>query len=502
MEKLKIIGIYMICFLLAGNTLAQSDDIYVESWVTKPDRSALLQKQSDTILFTYKKSWRNPIMIDDRQSYQLMDGFGYSLTGGSAEHLINMSSEARSAILKELFTSGENGGAGISYIRLTIGASDLNSFVFSYNDLKEGKTDPELMKFNLAQDLNDVVPVMKEILEINPDIAIMASPWSAPAWMKTNNNVRGGSLKGEYYATYANYFVKYIQAMAEHGIKISAITIQNEPLNSRNTPSMQWYHQQQAIFIKDHLGPALRKAGLDVGIMLFDHNTDRIDYPLALMSDPEVDQYVIGSAFHNYGGDISAMGTLHTARPDKNLYFTEQMVVEREPDGSLNITNPVRRLLIGATRNWSKNVILWNLAADPNDDPHTDNGGCPFCQGAITIDGDIVTRNLAYYTIVHASKFVPPGSVRIMSTDVGGTVVNITTDEENSQVKRATVIEEVQVFSNVAFLTPDNNIVLIVANDTYSDRSFQVQYRGQYAQIDLSPGAVGTYRWKAGDNTK
>ena len=173
------------------------------------------------------------------------------------------------------------------------------------------------------------------------------------------------------------------------------------------------------------------------------------------------------------------------------------MVVERWDDGILNITAPVTRLLIGATRNWSRSVILWNLAADPNDDPHTDNGGCPFCQGALTIDGDQVSKNLAYYAIAHASKFVPAGSKRIMSTGVGESVVSLTQDEENGSIHRATVIADAHVMPNVAFFTPQEEIVLIVANDTFSSKSFQVQYNGQYAEIKLEPGAVGTYRWKA-----
>ena len=479
--------------MLNSSVFAQT----IDAWVTKSDRSALLEKQTEEISFSYKKGRPNPIVIDDRQFYQEMDGFGYSLTGGSAELLMQMSAAKRSEILKELFTSGADGGAGISYIRLTIGASDLNSFVFSYDDLKDGDTDLKLKKFNLAQDMNDVVPVMKEILAINPEIPIMASPWSAPAWMKTNNNVRGGSLKEEYHSVYGQYFVKYIQKMAKQGINIGAITVQNEPLNERNTPSMQWQRSQMADFIKNHLGPAFTSSGITTKIMLFDHNTDRIDYPLALMSDPEVDQYVDGSAFHNYRGDMSSMSDLHRARPDKNLYFTEQMVVERWDDGILNITAPVTRLLIGATRNWSRSVILWNLAADPNDDPHTDNGGCPFCQGALTIDGDQVSKNLAYYAIAHASKFVPAGSKRIMSTGVGESVVSLTQDEENGSIHRATVIADAHVMPNVAFFTPQEEIVLIVANDTFSSKSFQVQYNGQYAEIKLEPGAVGTYRWKA-----
>jgi len=371
----------------------------------------------------------------------------------------------------------------------------LNSFVFTYNDLKPGEIDMDLKKFTLSQDLKDVVPVMKEILAINPKIKILGSPWSAPEWMKTNNNMRGGSLKKECYGVYAQYFVKYIQSMKKEGITIDAITIQNEPLNSNNTPSMVWFSTEQATFIKENLGPAFKKAGIVTKIILFDHNLDRPDYPLSLLYDPEVAKYVDGSGFHHYGGDMAAMSTIHLARPDKNLYFTEQMVVEPHRSPTIEIATQVKRLIIGASRNWSKNVILWNLAADSLNDPHTDNGGCPMCQGAITIGGDNVSRNIAYYTIVHASKFVRPGSVRIMSTNTGDKTVSITEDEERKGVVRATVVENAQVLPNVAFKTPEGKIVLIVANDTFTTDYFRVQYKGQLVTIKLRPGAVGTYVW-------
>jgi glucosylceramidase len=469
--------------------------IQIGSWLTNPDRSALFEKQSDTLNFSdINDGWGTTIVVDDRQEFQGIDGFGFALTGGSAGLIMKMSPGNRKALLQELFS--ENGKSiGVSYLRISIGASDLNDFVFSYDDLKAGETDYELKNFSLAQDLKDVVPVLKEILAISPDIKILGSPWSAPVWMKTNNNARGGSLKKECYDVYARYFVRYIQAMKKEGIAIDAITIQNEPLNSKNTPSMRWLVSEQTTFIRDYIGPAFTKAGLATKIILFDHNCDRPDYPLALLSDPELARYVDGTGFHHYGGDISAMSMVHLARPDKNLYFTEQMVTEDPGSSSIDITVPVKRLIIGATRNWSRNVILWNLAADPLNDPHTDNGGCSMCQGAVTIDGDKVSRNIAFYTVAHASKFVRPGSSRIASTNTGDNTINLTRDEEQPGIFRATVIENTQVLPNVAFKTPEGRIVLIVANDSWSVNTFNIQYRGQFARMELRPGAVGTYVW-------
>lgn len=474
-----------------------SNKQYVESWVTNADRSALFQKQTDSVFFGTSRGGGSTIIIDETQQYQEINGFGYAITGGTAELLMKMSPAARRKILNEVFALNDN-NIGVSYLRLSIGSSDLNSFTFSYNDLKENETDFELKKFSLSQDLKDVVPVMKEILTINPDIKILGSPWSAPVWMKTNNNIKGGALKKECYDVYARYFVKYIQAMKEQGITIDAVTVQNEPLNTNNTPSMRWFWNEQADFIKYNLGPAFNKAGLKTKIILFDHNLDRIDYPLAILNDPDVSMYVDGSGFHHYGGEIAAMADLHIARPDKHLYFTEQMVVERPGDKTINIAAHVKRLIIGTTRSWSRNVILWNLAADPNNDPHTDNGGCSMCQGALTLDGDNVSRNLAYYNIAHASKFVRPGSVRIGSTNTGDKAVSLTQDEETQGIRRTAIIENSNVLPNVAFRTPDGKIVLIVVNDTYAVSSFRIQYNGMLASVRLSPGAAGTYVWEAG----
>jgi glucosylceramidase len=491
MKKLLLILSGSLCLAYGSAQTA------IEAWITQPDRSALFAKQDEAIPFAAQppRGGGPTIVIDESHTMQTIDGFGFALTGGSAELMMRMSPAARTALLQELFATGGN-HAGVSYIRLSIGASDLNSFVFSYNDLKEGETDVNLEQFGLAQDKKDVIPVMKEILAINPAIKILASPWSPPVWMKTNGKVKAGSLNPEYYGAYALYFIKYIQAMQKEGIRIDAITIQNEPLNANNTPSMRMSALEQAEFIKKHLGPRLEQAQLATKIVLFDHNLDRPDYPLAILSDPEASRYVDGSGFHHYGGEMEAMSVVHNAFPDKNLYFTEQMVVERPGAATIEIAAQVKRLIIDATGNWSRNVLLWNFAADPLNDPHTDDGGCSMCQGAVTIDGNKVAKNIAYYVVAHASKFVRPGSVRLSSTQPGDKAVSLTTDEERREVARVAVYEATGVLPNAAFRTPEGKTVLIVANTSRQTTSFKLQYRSRYAAIHLPPGAAGTYVWE------
>jgi glucosylceramidase len=468
--KSSIVICLLVCGLaVASASLRSQNSGEVQLWLTNPDKSALFERQKPSLQFSKSTGEPPTIEIDDQETFQTIDGFGFALTGGSAQHLAHMDAAKRAALLKELFAvDGKN--IGISYLRISIGSSDLNDHVFSYDDLPAGGTDLSLTKFSLAPDRTELIPILKEILAINPQILILGSPWSPPAWMKTNNDPKGGKLKTEYYPAYANYFVKYIQGMKAESIHIDAITIQNEPLNDKNTPSMIMQADEQALFIREHLGPAFKAAGLRTKIILYDHNCDVPEYATSILNDPVANPFVDGSGFHLYGGEIGAMSGVHNAFPQKNLYFTEFMAVEPTESTRISIAKPVEGTFIGALQNWSRNVLLWNLAANSKFEPHTDNGGCGICQGAVTIDGNEVTRNLAYYAMAHFSKFVRPGSVRIAS------------------ISPATL-------PNVAFKTPASETVLIVANDAKSPQVFRVQYNGKSFQTSLKEGAVGTYVW-------
>ena len=481
-----------VCLQLSAIVNAQD----LKVWETMPDGQSCIAPRPQAYSFSDQSTDRCvPITVDDRQHFQKMRGFGYALTGGSAELMMAMSAEARHNLILSLFGDGV-GQAAISYIRLTIGASDMNSFVFSYDDMVQGKSDWDLKHFSLSQDLKDVVPVMKEILAVNPDIEILASPWSAPTWMKTNNDVQGGKLRKECYDVYARYFVRYIQEMAKQGIKISALTIQNEPLNSRNTPSMSWTPQEQAEFIGKYLGPQFEKNGITTEIVLFDHNCDRPDYPLTILADPAASKHSAGVAFHQYMGDQSGMTTVHEMRPDIDIFFTEQMIIDRSGSATATIAPVVERVLVNVVRNWACNVILWNLAADTDAGPHTDNGGCPFCHGAVTIGGDKWHKNIAFYGLAHATAFVPAGSYRISSTSPTDSGTILFEDEQSSGTMRAVQYANSGVLPNVAFETPDGRIVLIVANTSSSFKSVWIRYHGKYCEIPVASGSVVTLEWK------
>jgi glucosylceramidase len=459
----------LLFVILLGGTFLRVSNVHaqVDLWLTDPGGSARFEKQKTGLIFGAAENKNPTIEIDRKKTYQSIDGFGYTLTGGSAGHIVRMDAVSRADLLKELFAT-DGTSIGVSYLRVSIGASDLDERVTSYDDLPPGQVDPDLERFSLASDRAGLIPVLKEILKIAPDIKIMGSPWSPPVWMKSNQESIGGSLKPEFYGAYAKYFVRYILGMKEEGIRIDAITVQNEPLHPGNNPSLLMQPQEQAEFIKNRLGPAFKQAGLDTKIIIYDHNCDRPDYPISILNDAEARKYVDGTAFHLYAGKIDAMSKVHEAYPDKNLYFTEQWVgAPGDLKGDLGWHT--RELTIGATRNWSRTVLQWNLAADPKYQPHTP-GGCTSCLGAVTIDGNKVTRNPAYYTVAHASKFVRPGSLRIATN-------------------------ELKSLPNVAFMTPSGGKVLIVLNHTGSPQTFNIRDGDNLVTSSLPAGAVGTYIW-------
>ncbi|MBJ6143198.1 glycoside hydrolase family 30 beta sandwich domain-containing protein [Hymenobacter sp. BT559] len=443
----------------------------VAVWLTTPDKAALFYNQPTGLSFGAAANSNPTIAVDTTQTFQTMDGFGYTLTGGSAYVLSQMTAANRAALLKELFATDEN-NIGVSYLRVSIGASDLNASPYTYDD--SASPDPTLASFSLAPDQAYLIPVLKEIVAINPSIKVLGSPWTAPVWMKQNANPSNpfvsGSLRPEYYDAYARYFVKYLQGMQALGITLDAVTLQNEPLNPYNNPSMVMTGAEQASFIKNNVGPAFKAAGLSTKIIAYDHNPDAdgLAFVRTVLSDAGASAFLDGSAFHLYAGQMSALSQVHDAYPTKNVYFTEQWT-QAPGNFASDLTWHANNLVVAAPRNWSRNVLEWNLANDATYGPHTP-GGCTECLGALTISGNTVTRNSAYYTIGHAAKFVRPGSVRVATNTPDG-------------------------LPNVAYKTPAGKRVLMVVNTGSTLRNFNIQYKGKLASASLYGGAVATYVW-------
>ena len=462
-----------IFLFIFSNTVFSQKEIVptsteIEFWLTKSDKSILLAKQNVVLRFKNEVNTHQTIEIDDKQTAQTIEGFGFALTGGSAEVINQLNTDVKKQLLQELFGAKETGIA-ISYLRISIGASDLDSTVFSYDDLTLGEIDLTLSKFSLSPDKHWLIPLLKEILLINPKIKILACPWSPPVWMKNNNSTKGGSLLTKYYPVYANYFVKYIQQMKAEGIPIDAITPQNEPLHPGNNPSLLMLANEQANFIKNDLGPAFEKANLATKIIIYDHNCNKPEYPISILNDAVARKYIAGSAFHLYEGNIDALTTVHNTHPDKGLYFTEQWT-SSEGDFGGDFKWHIKNVLIGSMNNWSKVALEWNLANNAVYGPHTD-GGCTQCKGAITINSsNSYSKNVAFYIIAQASKFVPAGSIKIASSVIGN-------------------------LQNVAFKTPFGKTVLIVENEGAKAEIFNIKYKGHWANTSLDAGAVATYIW-------
>ncbi|MBK6964866.1 MAG: glucan endo-1,6-beta-glucosidase [Bacteroidales bacterium] len=442
-------------------------------FLTRGDKTQLFNKVGELAIKPVASTSFPVISLDTSVRFQEVEGYGAALTGSSAYLIKNkLSIGARQTLLNDLFNPAT--GIGISYLRLTMGASDFSLSDFTYNDLPAGQTDYNLEQFSLSQDLQDVVPVLKEIVQISPGIRLMGSPWSPPAWMKTNGNLKGGKLKSEAYDVYADYFVRYIQAMKNEGIAIDAVTPQNEPLYfTANYPCMEMQPAEQLNFIKTALGPKFEAAELGTKIIVYDHNWDNPQFPITILNSPDAAKYVAGSAFHAYAGDVSAMTAVHNAHPDKGLYFTEISGGAWANNFSDNLMWNMNNIFIGTARNWSKNALLWNLALDESYGPQ--NNGCNNCRGVITISAGsgLVTKNEEYYSIAHFSKFVRPGAVRI-GTNVPQTLSGL---------------------SAVGFQNADGTKVLVACNDSNAEKALTVSQDKNNFSYTVPAKSVVTIVW-------
>lgn len=412
------------------------------------------------------------ITVNEGVRYQQIDGFGASLTDSSAWLLWNKLTEGqRKDALEMLF--GREKGIGLSVLRQPMGASDFALAAYSYDEMPQGETDPELKHFSIDHDRAYILPILREARAINPNLKIIGSPWSAPGWMKTSGSMIQGTLLPEAYGPLAKYFVRYAQEYEAAGVPIYAITPQNEPMYiPKDYPGMGMSASEQTEFIAKHLGPAFREARLKTKILVFDHNWDLIEYPLQVLGDATAASYAAGTATHCYGGAATAQNELHERFPEKGIWMTECSGGEWQK-GKL-LEHQVR-LVIDATRNWAKSVVLWNLALNQLNQPYL--GGCKTCRGIVTANDSTepaqVTPTVDFTALGHASKFVAPGAHRIESNSFG----------QGS-------------LEDVAFVNPDGSMVLLVLNSGSAEVAFNVGWHGKFASYKLAGGAAATFRWK------
>ncbi|AZS13207.1 glycoside hydrolase family 30 protein [Paenibacillus lutimineralis] len=389
------------------------------------------------------------VAIDEQKTYQVMDGFGASFTD-SAAYLIHqvLDEEQRGELMSRLFDSDQ--GIGLSVLRNPMGASDYAREIYSYNDLPENETDLELERFSISHDEEDIIPLLQEAVRLNPEIKLMASPWSAPGWMKTSGHMIGGELKKEYYPVYAEYFVRYIKSYASHGLPTYAVTPQNEALFvPGHYPGMLMLPEAQSDFIKNHLKPGLVRNQIDTKILCYDHNWERPDYPLTVLE--QAHDEVDGVAWHWYGGIPSAQSDVHQAYPTKEVHFTEGSGGEWIPAFEPAFSN-VMRTGIEILRNHSKSFVLWNMALDEHNGPTVPGFGQSTCRGIVLVNQQTheLTYTLDYYALAHFSKFVRPKAVRIASSSYDS-------------------------IRSVAFKNTDGSIAVILFNDSEQEGNVELK---------------------------
>lgn len=432
-------------------------------------------------LRTFAEKWMNwnsyiTIHLTETAAFQSMEGFGASLTDSSA-HLIMtaMSAEQRNALMRDLFDPDE--GIGLSFLRQPMGSSDFRLADYTYDDMPAGHDDPNLSHFSIAHDYAEIIPLLKQARQLNPDLFIMASPWSAPAWMKTSGSLFHGSLidSDEIYETYAEYFVRFLLAYEAEGLHIDAVTLQNEPhYEPYAYPGMRMEPADQ-IRLAIALGPKLAANNLTTRIIVWDHNWDNPAYAITVLNNSEAKSYIAGTAFHAYAGDVSAQMTVFNAHPDRDIYFTECSGGDWASGFFDNLKWDISKLMINSVRYRAKTVAKWNLALDPERGPKIP-GGCSNCRGVITIDPNgVVTREEEYYALGHASKFVRRGARQIASTlDPGNSI------------------------ENVAFLNPDGSRIILVLNPNAFRQYLQIESNGRAFFYPLLGQSITTFHWPAG----
>ncbi len=454
----------IIVTILSVTASTQADDT-VQVVMSTQDGSKRLSDEKPLHWGKVRKCKDPIIEMDLSQKGQSILGLGASFDHATCENLSKLSAEKREEVLEKL-VSPET-GIGMNLMRVCIGASDfIGEPYYTYNDLPEGETDPELTKFSIEKDRAYVLPAIKIAQQKNPDLLFFGSPWSPPAWMKTSGKLGTGSLKRECYPVFAKYLLKFIQAYEAEGVAMYAITVQNEPhMSDKNYPTTLWTGEEERDFIRDHLGPLFKQNNVKTLIWCWDHNWNEPEFPRTILSDPQAAQYVDGTGWHLYEGKVSAQSEFKAEFPDKHIYFTEGSVFKAS--GAIRLAQILRH--------WSRSYNAWVIMLDehrkPNRGPHGASATC-----IELLDDGSVRYNFDYYMQGQFMKFIQRGAVRVESS-----------------------LPDMRSFGNVAFYNPDGRIVLVVANSAREPQPFAVKCGDTMFKAELPAGSVAAYRWSAQD---
>ena len=473
--RVALVRFAAVCWMGAGALSAQS----VSVWLTTDDQKSLMQPQPALPLATGASGGTSAtlatVIVDEQNRMQSIDGFGAAMTDSSA-YLLNekVPKAALAGVMQSLFDPAK--GIGVNFLRNPMGASDLARAPYTFDDLTAGATDAKLASFSIAHDQVDIIPMIQLAKSINPELRLMANPWSPPAWMKSTGSIFGevnnvnSTLLPQFYDAFANYYVKYLQAYAAAGVPLDYISLQNEPLNpTTNYPGMFMASGDQLNVLRDHMLPALTAAKLTTRVLVYDHNWDTPSYAQTVLGDATVaaSPLVAGTAWHWYGGPPGAMTIVHNQWPELDQFVTEA-------SGGTWIADEVKQdfeMIVHSLRNWARSYVKWGLALDQNRGPN--DGGCNTCTPLVTVNETTgaVSYPIDYYTLGHFSKFIRQGAVRLWTNNLPGLIT-------------------------VAFANPDASLALVVYNDSAVARQFQVVARGHRFTASLAALAGATYTWK------
>jgi glucosylceramidase len=410
------------------------------------------------------------IVLNADAPRQQVLGFGAAITEASAYVLSRLNDVERKKVMRDLFAADE---MALNVCRTCIGSSDYATKVYSFDD--SDTPDPELKKFSIDHDKVYYIPVLREARKENPDLFLFSSPWSPPGWMKPNNSMLGGSMRKQSFDPYARYFIRFVEGYKAEGVTIDAVTVQNETDAEQEgrMSACLWAQEQEIEFVKNHLGPGLRKAGLPTKIWVLDHNYNLWGRAIGELSDPAAYEYIDGIAWHGYVGEPTAMSRVHDAFPAKNAYWTE---------GGPDITQPDYQTdwakwgdqFNGIMNNWARSITAWNIALDEKGNPNV--GPFP-CGGVITIENGShkITFSGQYWAFAHYSKHVKRGA-RVLATNAVGDLGTGST------------------VSHSGFRNQDGSFVVVLAN-TGAEKQVQLVMGSQSLEVNLPADSLQTLHW-------
>lgn len=406
----------------------------------------------------------NSIRIDASKKYQELLGFGAAFTDAACSMFNQLSPEAREILFHELFHPS---AMNLNVCRTCIGASDYSSEMFSYD---EGEPDPEMKRFSIAHDKAYVLPMLREARKVNPDLFLFSSPWSPPGWMKAGGSMLGGSMRRHFLAPYAQYFLHFIEAYSAEGVRVDAVTVQNEVDTDQDgrMPACSWPQEYEIAFVKDHLGPLFEKQSPATKIWILDHNYDLWGRAVAELDDPGLHQYSNSIAFHGYVGKPEMMTKAHEAHPEAQIYWTEGGPDYTAPDYGTDWVNWAQTFT-SVLRNWAQSITGWNLALDEKGRP---NIGPFTCGGLVTINSQSkeITRSGQYWAFAHFSPSLRRGSRRVDSSSA------------------------IAGIDHVAFENRDGKKVLVVTNSG-DLRTVSLEQGNRTVELTLPPKSVSTFEW-------